>query len=192
MRRRQRQSESAYQCEGPPQCSLRVLKSSVKWSNPAGCKEALCGLLRRSGHAGLPAHVCSNEPLHARAQGTPAHRIPQHGYHNMKLASSVSALVQDAKKPFVAYFGAAGTLGRPRMHAWVSRSTHGLRERLRAEPHGLVFSTPLAPSADVRFRDERMQAELMEASQVGHAASLHEVHGLGSLTTQRVPSLFAL
>jgi len=97
----------------------------------------------------------------------------------MQLAPSACANVQDAKKPFVAYFGAAGTLGRPRMHAWVSRSTHGLRERLRAEPHGLVFSTPLAPSADVRFRDERMQAELMEASQVGHAASLQEVNRLG-------------
>ena len=75
-------------------------------------------------------------------------------------------LLQDAKKPFVAYFGAAGTLGRPRMHAWMSRSTHGLRERLRAEPHGLVFLTPLAPGADITFRDERMQAELREASQV--------------------------
>ena len=66
----------------------------------------------------------------------------------------------------MAYFGAAGTLGRPRMHAWMSRSTHGLRERLRTEPHGLVFSTPLAPGADITFRDERMQAELKEASQV--------------------------
>ena len=73
---------------------------------------------------------------------------------------------QDARKPFVAYFGAAGTLGRPRMHAWMSRSTRGLRERLRAEPHGLVFTAPLAPGADVSFRDERMQAELKEASQV--------------------------
>ena len=56
----------------------------------------------------------------------------------------------------MAYFGAAGTLGRPRMHAWMSRSTHGLRERLRTEPHGLVFSTPLAPGADITFRDERI------------------------------------
>ena len=77
-----------------------------------------------------------------------------------------SVRMQDARKPFVAYFGAAGTLGRPRMHAWMSRSTHGLRERLRAEPHGLVFSAPLAPGADVSARDERMQAELKEASQM--------------------------
>ena len=66
----------------------------------------------------------------------------------------------------MAYFGAAGTLGRRRMHAWVSASTHGLRERLRGEPHGLVFATPLAAGADAAPRDERMQAELREASQV--------------------------
>ena len=66
----------------------------------------------------------------------------------------------------MAYFGAAGTLGRPSMHAWLSRSTHGLRERLRAEPHGLVFTAPLALGADVSARDERMQAELKEASQM--------------------------
>ncbi|CAL5222421.1 g4783 [Coccomyxa viridis] len=78
---------------------------------------------------------------------------------------------QDARKPFVAYFGAAGTLGRPSMHAWLSRSTHGLRERLRAEPHGLVFTAPLALGADVSARDERMQAELKEASQMSWAPS---------------------
>ena len=77
-----------------------------------------------------------------------------------------ASAAQDAKKPFVAYFGAAGTLGRRRMHAWVSASTHGLRERLRREPHGLVFSMPLAAGADAAPRDERMQAELREASQV--------------------------
>ena len=141
-------------------------------------KKPSVALSDAAGSLGRPQHARTNEPLHARAQGTSPHRIPQHGLHNMQLASSASAPVQDAKKPFVAYFGAAGTLGRPRMHAWVSRSTHGLRERLRAEPHGLVFSTPLAPSADVRFRDERMQAELMDASQVGHAAFLHEVNRL--------------
>jgi len=121
--------------------------------------------------------------------GNASAQNPTAGLHDMQLAPSASANVQDAKKPFVAYFGAAGTLGRPRMHAWVSRSTHGLRERLRAEPHGLVFSTPLAPSADVRFRDERMQAELMEASQVGHAAFPHVGHRLGRLTLQKVPSV---
>ncbi len=52
------------------------------------------------------------------------------------------------------------------MHAWVSASTHGLRERLRREPHGLVFLMPLAAGADAAPRDERMQAELREASQV--------------------------
>ena len=77
-----------------------------------------------------------------------------------------SVRVQDAHRPFVAYFGAAGTLSRPRMHAWMSRSTHGLRKRLRAEPHGLVFTAPLAPGADVSAREECMQAELKEASQV--------------------------
>ena len=66
----------------------------------------------------------------------------------------------------MAYFGAAGTLGRLRMHAWVSASTHGLRERLRGEPHGLVFATPLTAGTDAAPRDERMQAELREASQV--------------------------
>lgn len=58
------------------------------------------------------------------------------------------------------------------MHAWMSRSTYGLRERLRAEPHGLVFTAPLAPGADVSSRDERMQAELKEASQVVSCSSL--------------------
>ncbi len=83
-----------------------------------------------------------------------------------RVSRTCSVRTQDARKPFVAYFGGAGTLGRPRMHAWMSRSTHGLRERLQAEPHGLVFTAPLAPGADVTSRDGRMQAELKEASQM--------------------------
>jgi hypothetical protein len=51
----------------------------------------------------------------------------------------------------------------------LSRSTHGLRERLRAEPHGLVFSTPLSPETDAEaapVKDERIQAELREMGHV--------------------------
>ena len=68
----------------------------------------------------------------------------------------------------MAYFGGAGVGARGRMHAWVSRSTQGLRERLRCEPHGLRFGTPLAPhvaeASDVK--DERMRAELAAIGQV--------------------------
>lgn len=77
--------------------------------------------------------------------------------------------MQGAKRPFVAFFGGAGTGGRPHMHAWVSRSTHGARERMRAAPCGLDFSTPLAPRAQAEAaaaKDERIQAELLEIGQV--------------------------
>lgn len=82
---------------------------------------------------------------------------------------SPPGLVQGAKRPFVAFFGGAGTGGRPHMHAWVSRSTHGARERMRAAPCGLDFSTPLAPRAQAEAaaaKDERIQAELLEIGQV--------------------------
>lgn len=46
---------------------------------------------------------------------------------------------------------------------------HGLRERLRSEPHGLVFSTPLAPEVEPLVKDERIQAELRD---IGHVRSL--------------------
>lgn len=75
---------------------------------------------------------------------------------------------QGAKRPFVAFFGGAGTGGRRHMHAWVSRSTHGSRERMRAAPCGLDFSTPLAPRAQAEAaaaKDERIQAELLEIGQ---------------------------
>lgn len=77
--------------------------------------------------------------------------------------------VQGAKRPFVAYFGGAGMGGRPHMHAWLSRSTHGVRERMRSDPCGLEFCTPLAPRAQAEAaaaKDERMQAELLEIGQV--------------------------
>lgn len=78
---------------------------------------------------------------------------------------------QGSKRPFVAYFGGAGTGGRQHAHAWMSRSTHGLRERLRSVPHGLVFSTPLAPEAEpAAVKDERIQAELRE---IGHVSFLY-------------------
>ncbi|EIE24517.1 hypothetical protein COCSUDRAFT_61947 [Coccomyxa subellipsoidea C-169] len=75
---------------------------------------------------------------------------------------------QGTKRPFVAFFGGAGTGGRPHMHAWLSRSTHGARERMRAAPCGLDFSTPLAPRAQAEAaaaKDERIQAELLEIGQ---------------------------
>lgn len=68
----------------------------------------------------------------------------------------------------MAYFGGAGTGGRPHMHAWLSRSTHGVRERMRSDPCGLDFCTPLAPRAQAEAaaaKDERMQAELLEIGQ---------------------------
>ncbi|CAL8467510.1 g7048 [Coccomyxa elongata] len=78
------------------------------------------------------------------------------------------ATAEGAKRPFVAYFGGAGMGGRPHMHAWLSRSTHGVRERMRSEPCGLDFCTPLAPRAQAEAavaKDERMQAELLEIGQ---------------------------
>ena len=62
-------------------------------------------------------------------------------------SKSCAARAQGCKRPFVAYFGGAGTGGHARLHAWLSRSTHGARERMRAEPHSLRFTMPLAPQA---------------------------------------------
>lgn len=56
--------------------------------------------------------------------------------------------LQGARRPFVAFFGSAGTGGRSRVHAWLSHSTRGLRSLLRSPPHGLTFSMPLASEAD--------------------------------------------
>lgn len=90
----------------------------------------------------------------------------RHALHDQ---SSEIVDIQGCKRPFVALFGGTGAGGRPRLHALLSRSSHGLRERLRAPPHGLRFGTPLAPDLDgpaAAVRDERMQAELRAIGQV--------------------------
>ena len=58
---------------------------------------------------------------------------------------------QGAKKPWAAFFGAAGTGGRPRMHAWLSHTQRGLRRVLR-EQHGLRFTLPCCPALEAADR----------------------------------------
>lgn len=65
----------------------------------------------------------------------------------------------------MAFFGAAGTGGRRRTHAWLSRSTQGLRTRLAAPPHCLAFSLPLAGPPGAGAPDSRMEAQLAELGQ---------------------------
>ena len=75
-------------------------------------------------------------------------------------------VLQGAKRPYVAFFGAAGVGGRPHAHAWLSRSTQGLRARLAAPPHCLHFSMPLAGEASADAADSRVEAQLAELGQV--------------------------
>jgi hypothetical protein len=72
-------------------------------------------------------------------------------------------LVQGSKKPFAAFFGAAGIGGRPRLHALLTRSTSGLRALL-AGGHALGYDSPLLPSEAER--------RAMELDQVGRGRCL--------------------
>ena len=72
---------------------------------------------------------------------------------------------QGCKRPYVAFFGAAGVCGRRRPFAWLSRSSHGLRQRLAAPPHCLEFSLPLAGAAGADVVDPCVEAELREHGQ---------------------------
>ena len=63
------------------------------------------------------------------------------------------------------FFGAAGAGGRRRAHAWLSRSTQGLRARLAAPPHCLAFSLPLAGAPGAGAANSRMEAQLAELGQ---------------------------
>ncbi|KAK9844097.1 hypothetical protein WJX81_004408 [Elliptochloris bilobata] len=74
---------------------------------------------------------------------------------------------EGAKRPYVAFFGAAGVGGRLRAHAWLSRSSHGLRQRLAVPPNCLVFSLPLAGAASGDLADARVEAELHDMGQAG-------------------------
>ena len=53
--------------------------------------------------------------------------------------------MQGAKTTFTAFFGAAGIGGRAGIHAFISRSTRGLRKMLKEAGDGLEFTMPLAP-----------------------------------------------
>ena len=53
--------------------------------------------------------------------------------------------MQAAKTSFTAFFGAAGIGGRAGIHAFISRSTRGLRKMLKEAGGGLEFTMPLAP-----------------------------------------------
>jgi hypothetical protein len=91
---------------------------------------------------------------------------------------------QGCKRPYVAYFGAAGVGGRAAPHAWLSRSTHGLRARLAAPPNCLDFTLPLAGAAGAA--ETRMAAELPE---LGQARTLqrsvaHDICRLPARTAQ--------
>ncbi len=72
--------------------------------------------------------------------------------------------LQGSKKPFAAFFGAAGLGGRPRLHALLTRSTAGLRTLLSGG-QGLGFVAPLLP-ADADRR--------VELDQVGRPVLLLE------------------
>lgn len=65
--------------------------------------------------------------------------------------------MQGSKRPFVAFFGAAGVGGRPRLHALLTRTTAGLRS-LMATSLGLGFALPLLPQGGARSEAEREAA----------------------------------
>lgn len=70
--------------------------------------------------------------------------------------------LQGTKKPFAAFFGAAGVGGRPRIHALLTRSTSGLRALLGGGM-ALGFAAPLLPS-----EADRRAAALDQVRAVGH------------------------
>ena len=93
--------------------------------------------------------------------------------HPMPLQGPLDPWVlQGAKRPYVAFFGAAGAGGQRCTHAWLSRSTQGLRARLAAPPHCLAFSLPLAGAPGAAAADSRMEAQLAELGQARARTSL--------------------
>ena len=56
-------------------------------------------------------------------------------------------MLQGAKKPWAAFFGAAGVGARPRMHAWLSHTQRGLRAVLRQQ-YRLHFTLPCCPALE--------------------------------------------
>jgi hypothetical protein len=66
----------------------------------------------------------------------------------------------------VAFFGAAGTGARKKIHAWMSHSSQGLRAILQQE-HDVKFELPIAPNSGQRLDlSQEHQAELTELGQV--------------------------
>jgi hypothetical protein len=99
---------------------------------------------------------------------------------------------QGCKRPYVAYFGAAGVGGRPAPHAWLSRSTHGLRARLAAPPNCLDFTLPLAGAAGAAgAADPRKAPEVPELGQA-RALQRHVARGVCRLPARmRNPTVLA-
>eukprot|EP00884_Botryococcus_braunii_P004524 jgi/Botrbrau1/14072/Bobra.182_3s0019.1 len=71
---------------------------------------------------------------------------------------------EGSKRPFVAFFGAAGLGSRRKIHAWMSHSSHGLRTVLQEE-HDVQFVLPFAPPTGTSNMKADHNAELSDLGQ---------------------------
>ncbi|KAL4447618.1 hypothetical protein ABPG75_004837 [Micractinium tetrahymenae] len=88
---------------------------------------------------------------------------------------------EGSKKPFAAFFGAAGVGGRPRLHALLTRSTAGLRALLSGG-QGVGFAAPLLPAdADRRIELDQSAVPLDGSQSLLVFEGALRVHGLFDL-----------
>lgn len=135
---------TAADCAGGGQISGQLY---CKQGLPGGPQERMAGGVPQPDVCSALLGVCSI--LRFVAPG--AQRCPEVCSLLLRTQQQHRVLLQGARKPWAAFFGAAKTGGRPRTHAWLSHTQRGLRKVLK-EQHGLHPSLPCCPALEAADR----------------------------------------